>query len=507
MAASREIELKFEVRLDDLTALRRHSLLEKAPRDEKRQTSIYFDTGDCKFRDAGVTLRVRYSDGQYTQTVKATGLTTSGLFDRGEWETPLETNVPDLDVVKKIPLGSRVHKTLCDAAILPVFETVVDRSAWHVADGKDEIELVLDRGEVVAPAASAPIMEIELELKSGSTARLFDLARELNGSVPLRLGVLTKGERGYRLLDGRQRSIVKAEPIILSSDQTAGTGLQTIAFACIRHFRLNEPLFTGDRKGDALHQMRVALRRLRSAMSLFAPVIAGDETEAMAAELRWISGLLGAARDLDVFVQKRLVSAEISPELWTQVLSLREGAFDEAIAALETERFRTLMISLIQWIATGQWLGANGEAGSLRAQPLGDFASTRLDRLWAKLRKRGRHLVDLEDEERHRLRIVGKKLRYASEFFAALYAGKKSRKPHGAFVKALEDFQEQLGSLNDLANAVPIAEKIASHISAQDARAELLTKASADTGSERLCLLAAGKTAYEALLDEGPYWR
>src|ERR1044072_5058641 len=150
MAASREIELKFEVRPDDLTALRRHPLLEKAPCDEKRQTSIYFDTGNCQFRDAGVMLRVRESDGHYIQTVKASGSTAGGLFDRGEWGAPLETHVPDLDVVKQIPLGSRLHGKLSGAAILPMFETIVDRSAWHVTDGKDEIELVLDRGEVGA---------------------------------------------------------------------------------------------------------------------------------------------------------------------------------------------------------------------------------------------------------------------------------------------------------------------------------------------------------------------
>ena len=506
MSASREIELKFEVRPDDLAALRGHALLEKVPCDEKRQTSIYFDTADGKFRDVGVTLRVRESEGHYIQTVKATGVTTGGLFDRGEWETQLEANEPDLDIVKTIPLGSKLRKKLSDAAILPVFETVVDRSAWQVSDGTDEIELVLDRGEVVAPIASALIMEIELELKGGSTARLFDLARQLNASVPLRIGVLTKSERGYRLLGGHRRSIVKAEPIALASDQAAGPGFQAIAFACIRHFRLNEPLFVGDRKGEALHQMRVALRRLRSAMSLFAPLISGDETEAIKTELRWISGLLGSARDLDVFVQKRLDPAKTSPELWTQVLGQREAAFDEAIAALETERFRALMISLIQWIATGQWLDADGEAGAWRAQLLGDFAPTRLDRLWHKLKKRGRHLVALEDEERHRVRIAAKKIRYASEFFAALYAEKKSHKQRRAFVAALAEFQEQLGSLNDLVNAGPIAEKIASHINSPEAREELLTGVRADTESEKLYLLAAGEVAYTALVDEGPYW-
>ena len=146
------------------------------------------------------------------------------------------------------------------------------------------------------------------------------------------------------------------------------------------------------------------MRRLRSAISLFRPV--GADADAMIVELRWISGLLGAARDLDVFVQKRLKPAENSPALWSQLLDEREAAMDAAIDGLDSERFRTMMISLVQWIAAGKWLDAAGEAGAWCEQPLRDFASTALDRLWRKLRKRGRNLAELDDDDRHRARIA-----------------------------------------------------------------------------------------------------
>jgi inorganic triphosphatase YgiF len=507
MAASREIELKLEMDRDDLPALKEHGLLAGRACDEKRQTSIYFDTPDGRLRKAGMTLRVRESEGRYVQTVKSDGLAAGGLFDRGEWEKDVEGNAPDLDLVKQLPLGHRLGRKGLPASVEPQFETVVDRSEWHVAQGEDEVQLVLDQGEVATQAASAPIMEVELELMRGSATRLFDLARELNGSVPLRLGVLTKSERGYRLLDGAKRGVVKVEPIALTRDMTTGEGFQAIAFACLRHFRLNEPLFTGDREGAALHQARVAFRRLRSALSLFAPAIEDDALESIRCDLRWISGPLGAARDLDVFVQKRMDPTMISPDLWSQVVAQREAAFDEAIAALESKRFRALMISLAQWIATGKWREADGEASAWREQPLGDFASFALDRLWHKMRKRGRHLAGLDDDERHRARIAGKKLRYASEFFTSLFEGKKSRAGHAAFVKALENLQEQLGSLNDLVTAGSLSADIASHIKGESARKELLAASTGGTHAEKPALLAAGEDAYGALLKAGPFWR
>jgi inorganic triphosphatase YgiF len=404
-------------------------------------------------------------------------------------------------------VASRLDGKALRAGIKPIFETVVDRSQWHFNDGGDEVEVVLDRGEVVVEAGSAPIHEVELELIQGSPARIFDFARELNGSVPLRIGVLTKSERGYRLLDGDQRASVKAERVAFSTERSAGDGFQTIAMGCIRHFRLNESLFTRDRSGAALHQARVAFRRLRSAMSLFAPAIGDEELAPLREELRWISGPLGSARDLDVFFQKRIAPAAVSPELWSQLLRQREEAFDGAIEALESERFRRLMITLVQWTATGPWLNAGGELAAWREQPLHDFAVSALDRLWRKLKKRGRHLARLDDEERHRARIAGKKLRYGSEFFASLFSDKKSRARHAAFVAALEHLQEELGDLNDIVAARALVDRIGAKLGSEASRDELIRLANRAPDAEKQKHLAAGGAAYQALFKEGPFWR
>lgn len=508
MSSAREIELKFEISASDVPALEGHSLLAPLPCDRKRQTSIYFDTPEGKLRKAGISLRVRESDGRYLQTVKrdgGDGATGGGLFDRSECETPVETNAPDLGKAGG-SLNGKLAKKAVREAIGPRFETIVDRSTWLISKEGSEVELVLDRGEVAAQTASAPIREVELELLSGPAIRLFELARQLNASVPLRLGFLTKSERGYRLLDGIKPGIAKAEPIILSPDHTVGEGFRAIALACIRHFRLNEALLVDEREGAALHQMRVALRRLRSAFSLFKAAIADAERDRLREELRWISGALGKARDLDVFVQKRLDPDETSPELWSQVVAQREAAFDEAIEAVNSERSRALMIALVQWTTLGGWRAAGDDVAKLRDRPLAAFASDALDRFHRKVVKGGRKLARLGDEERHAVRIAGKKLRYASEFFASLYDGRKHRALHKKYVQSLEALQEELGSLNDQVTARKLSEQIAASLTSENARNELLAREAIGQKGEKPALMRRGVDAYDRFEKAEPFW-
>jgi triphosphatase len=508
MSTSREVELKFEILPKDVSALEDSPLLSNLPCDRKRQTSIYFDTPDDRLRKAGLSLRIRESEGRYVQTVKVKAdiAPGGGLFDREEYESPIPSSTPDLDGVQA-PLEAKLGKKSLGRTIEPKFETIIDRSEWRIVEQDNEIELVLDRGEVAANSVSASIDEVELELLRGPAIRLFDLAHELNASVPLRVSVLTKSERGYRLLNGNKRRVTKAEPITLSPDQTTGEGFQAIAFACIRHFRMNESLFVDDRESAALHQMRVALRRLRSALSLFKSMTGDAELTALRDELRWISGLLGQGRDLDVFVQKRLDPSRRSPELWSQVLEQREAAFDAAIEAVNSERFRSLMIGLVQWLTLGKWRSFTDDAATVREQPLGKFASATLDRLSRRLTKTGRHLAMLEDDERHEVRIAGKKLRYASEFFASLYGDGKQPNKYRTFVGALEDLQEQLGSLNDLVTAQTLSAAIASSLTSVRAREELLGDQASNQVGERKKLLKAGEAAYDELIKASPFWR
>ncbi len=215
---------------------------------------------------------------------------------------------------------------------------------------------------------------------------------------------------------------------------------------------------------EALHQLRVSLRRLRSAFSLFGSVIEDRRMPGIKAELKRLSEPFGHARNLDVYLGKTLPrERERRPDenglliLERHLETERATAHDAVRAVLESRAWRDLLLDLVAWIEAGPWLGPDNPNAALRDGPARAFATAELERRRRQVKKRGRHLAALDPEARHRVRIAAKKLRYGAEFFAALYDGKKAAKRHEVFVEALADLQDHLGDLNDIATAHTLA--------------------------------------------------
>lgn len=319
---------------------------------------------------------------------------------------------------------------------------------------------------------------------------MLDLARRLAERVPLRLGVLSKVERGFALAEGRLDKVSKAAPVEVDARMDVAEGFRAIVNACLRHFRLNERLVTERREAEALHQARVAMRRLRSAFSLFRPAIRDDRYDALREELRWFTGTLGDARNLDVFLTRKAGEGVALDQ--EALLAAREWAYDQVVGALDSQRFRDLMLELVVWLEAGDWRGRR----KARA-PLGEFAEERLDRLWRKVRDGGRELESLEEEERHRLRIEVKKLRYAVEFLAGLY--RSAAPAQKRYAAALEGMQESLGHLNDIATARELIGRLGLAHAEQE-------PAAADPDEERRHLGDAAEY-FQRLGQVGPFWR
>jgi triphosphatase len=486
MAGGVEVELKLEAGSADLAALAEAPVMAGGETSEAKQTSTYFDTAERVLRGAGLSLRVRQSRGKYVQTVKAEGPLAAGLFARPEWEKEITSNRPEIDDV-----GSPLVTMLPGAelgSMAPAFTAEVTRTTILLSRGDAEIEVVLDRGQVIAGDRSEPINEIELELKSGAPTALFSLARSIDKVVPMRLGVLTKSDRGYRLADDTSRKSVKADDGIVTTGMTVGDAFQAIASACLRHFRLNETILLRTRAPEPLHQARVALRRLRSALSIFKAVVQDDRYEQMRTDLRWLAGVLGDVRDIDVLCG-RGVGGDMD-----QLAHARDQAYEAADTALASERVRVLMIDLAEWIAIGDWR-IGPAASPARDLPVEPFAMETLDRLRRRVKRRGADLLHLSDEERHEVRILSKKLRYASEFFRSLFTGKKAQRRGKAFLAALEDLQQQLGDLNDIAHAASVLTRLG------------LEADMTEDEEKRDKLLHQAADAHEDLADARPFWR
>lgn len=370
-----EIELKLELTREAADQIEASGLFGGEPEIE-RQRSTYFDTPNGKLRKAGFALRIRETDGNRVQTIKADGGSAAGLFARSEWEQPVGDDVPILDD------SAPIRAVLGDATdgVAAVFQVRNERRTWLLSECETSIELVLDRGEAVVGERRAPICEIELELKSGNPAALFALARTIDATAPVRLGILAKSERGYRLT-GPLETVAKAEPIKLSPEVSTGQAFRQIVQSCVRHFRLNEALLLVDRNAAALHQSRVAIRRLRSAFSIFKPLI-GDGNADLRDGLRWLASELGEARNLDVLLER------VGPgPLSDRIAVAREAAYDDICVVLSSSRVRLLMLDLAEWTASDTWLNPSGDA--FGDQPAREFAVQALNRFRRKVIKEG----------------------------------------------------------------------------------------------------------------------
>lgn len=475
-----EIELKLDLSPGAADAFPHMALLPEQS-ESTNLHATYFDTPGRLLNKLGYTLRVRKAGKKRVQTVKADNASQgSGLFARAEWEMPVASDRPVID--SRTPLAA----ILGDAAELlkPAFEVEVERRTWIVKDGASEIELVLDRGWVRAGERQAPICEAELEIKSGDVLELFSVARGIEAAVPARLGVVAKSERGYGLLTSAP-SCFKAEPVRLKAGVGALEAFATIVRACVRQYRLNEDLLLDQYDPKALHQARVAVRRLRSALTLFKAKLVDQDVARLQADLRWLARLLGEARDLDVLIER------IEPgELFEQISKARTGVHARVIETLQSSRARTLMIDIVEWLTLRADSGNEDEEAEA-------FAADRLRHFHRWVVKHADRLAKLDDDRRHEVRKKAKKLRYATEFFGSLFDGKKQQRRYGRYIEALEDLQNKLGALNDLASTDAI---LAQHGLPIDS--ELFGKS-----RSKKKLLAAAEEAYEALADTKRFWR
>ena len=444
----REIELKFLCEPRDLDAV-----LAAAPPGEtavKLLCAIYYDTPDEALSRARISLRVRASDGQHVQTLKL-----GAGFSRQEHEAPVPG--PALDLA--MPALKAALKPAARKRLEPRFTVEVRRRQRLLRHEGAEIELALDEGKVIAGDRSRPICEVELELKSGDPAALFDLARRLSRTAPLYLSFESKAARGQALRDGREDRARKSDRAALKPGLSTAQAFQAVARDALSQVAANALLLREAGGVSALHQLRVALRRLRSAISTFKPIVEDDQTPAIKAELRWLTGACDEARDLDVFANDNArieARAGEGDGLGPAVEAARSAAYAKASAAVASKRFRDLVLDATAWVETGPWLLEAGKAAKRRARPARRFAQDALDRRWKRVARCGRALAELDDAHRHKLRIAAKKLRYALEGFGPLFAAKAVDR----FIDQLKDLQDQLGALNDAVVAGRLVERL-----------------------------------------------
>jgi inorganic triphosphatase YgiF len=478
--APMEIELKLLIDPHDAPALRDHPLITKyAVGAPERQTlfSTYYDTPDLYFLKHRAGLRVRQTDNGWVQTMKDGSTVTGGLHSRNEWEAPVASGAPDLAALRELvgdksPWHDRLADPALEASLVPVFSNRFERTAWQLAfPGGQTAELALDIGELERNDAREPISEVELEVKSGDPAPLFDFALDLQRDVPLRIGNESKAQRGYALLSPQEPPLVKARSVRLHADMSAEDALQAIAGNCLEQIQGNETGVIEGADPEHVHQLRVGMRRLRSLLKLYREL--APLPQQLQDEIGWLGGELGASRDWEVLATGTLADIlgaggaaqeEELPALQQAAQAIANANRARAAEAVRSVRYARLMLSLAAWVHGRRWQReAMPEQKATFAAAVKPFANRMLNEARRRLRKRGRHLAQADAEERHRLRIAAKRMRYATEFFGSLYAQRRVKR----YVKALSALQDRLGWLNDVSVAQKLLRELAGREPAQ----------------------------------------
>jgi CHAD domain-containing protein len=250
-------------------------------------------------------------------------------------------------------------------------------------------------------------------------------------------------------------TVSRAEPVARQSGLNAmmacDTAFRVVACRCLVNLTANhEATCVGD--PEALHQMRIALTRLRTALSFFSPMVADSKREQVRRELKWLNAQLGTVRDLDVAIERLKAinkqqpkSASSNPSWDAQ----RAASHRQLERALRSARYRRLIETTYRWIENGPWSIEKGtQAGKLRAAAIEIYGSDKLARWQEKLLKKSRRLLEMSPKKRHRLRLMNKKLNYSIGFFEDLFRDERFSRQKAA-LKHLRKAQKSLGRLND----------------------------------------------------------
>ena len=453
-----ETELKLRIAPEHLNRLKRHPLLKSlstARASTRKLYSVYYDTPDLKLHRRAMALRLRRVGRQWLQTLKGGGGVQAGLHQRNEWETPVAAEVLDFEALKScgqhLPAGVRKK-------LQPLFVTDFARTTRLLVFEGAEIELCMDSGEIRAGKKSRPISELELELKSGEPAQLFRLALALLDIVPLEIEHTNKAEYGYRLFAHARPAVVRTVTPDLAKCPDLPCALQAMIWSCLFHLQANVPGAVQKLDEEYLHQVRVALRRLRVVLSVAEAFRADGELGGLREQVAVLGVELGRLREWDVFVTQILapMRARLPQQAGLRgVLRASEKLRGEHHAAVErrlqAQDYQRFLLHFGAWMHGSYWREPIADGLTLPR-----FAEQILDKRSRQVDKRGKHIATADAEQLHMLRIACKKLRYSAELFVSLYDAHQAKR----YLAALTTLQDTLGMLNDMAVAQHLLDEL-----------------------------------------------
>lgn len=420
-------------------------------------SAVYFDGAGHPLSNSDITLRVEKIGPRYRQRLESRlgGLGTATLCRT--WEGPISNSNPVLSGIDDQNLRRALAGYTGDR-LQPVYRTKVERTTRRLTlkDGSD-VTADLDIGEIRAAAAHQPVSELTLRLGPSALHPPFDLALEMLQKEPLRIATESLARSGLALLSGQAPESRRADKLNLSRDTTVEDALIHTVQHCLDHLLANEACVLGTEDPEGIHQMRVALRRLRSALRLFRQFLPQEQFAWLNEELRFLANEMAAARDWDVFAEEIVApTAQGFPDqapfrvLQDRISAHRNRCRHTARNTILSKRYTEFLLRLSVWLTGRAWLDQSlTEDAAQLFGPMTAFAAGKLAKLHRQVSKAGRKFGALSVPERHQMRIQVKRLRYATDFFSSSFP-RKAVKPYG---ENLANLQDALGYLNDVAVA------------------------------------------------------
>jgi len=458
MAMPVETELKLRIAPSQLDRLKRHAFLKKISVSKpvtSRLFNIYFDTPGLDLYGDGMALRLRDSGRKWFQTLKGGGSVHAGLHQRNEWE--IEVSGPTLDFSKNKTVDWDEHlRPALRRKLRQAFITDFFRTTRILEFKGSTIELCIDHGMISIEDHSLPICELELELKSGEPGKLIEMALAILEAVPVELESVSKAEKGYRLLSNLELHPSNGVVPKYSKKDSLPDVLRQLTWSCLQQYQDNLPGVMGygnlaKEGAEYLHQMRVALRRLRVVMWMMKKISEDEYLAELYKDVTAMGVNLGRVREWDVFIMKileplcrSLPKHEGLKMFLEQCERKREEYYDDLREDVQVRQRQRLLLRFSSWMNGDYWereVWQQEESMNTR-----EFAIHRLSKLSKRFKSKSHRLKNKHPEQLHALRILAKKLRYSSEFLAPSFDKRRSKQ----FLAALGKLQEVLGKINDI---------------------------------------------------------
>lgn len=440
-----EFELKLEIPASRLQPLM--AVIGQGEVVRERLRATYFDTQDGALAARGVVVRMRHEGRRWVQTAKAPGRSLLARLEHNASVAPEPAGMrPVVDLARHsgTPVGEALRRALKLKAgdafppLVPLYETDITRLSVSVVHGESQVEIALDEGRIVAGTQSLPVRELELELKHGRPGDVVDLARQGCAIHGLWLSTITKAMKGQRLAGTAARPAHGARAPDYRRRAGGDELVSSVVATCLEQvLEFASEVAGGSRDADHIHQVRVGIRRLRTALRELAGLTDGIDPA-------WEAPLIEVFRALGRHRDQNHLALNVEPMV--------EGAGGPAVAAaavaadvpdpgeaVRAPAFQDTLLGLLEFSCRET---ANASPSHEETKKLVRKA---LAKLHAQILRDGCRFASLDEVHQHRVRKRVKRLRYLAEFAAPLFPSRKTK----AFGDSLKPLQDALGMYND----------------------------------------------------------